>query len=921
MSRAIRVFFGAALLCGAFLGLTGAGAQTAGITIQVDAAANRHPIDPRIYGTAFASPAALAELNAPVHRSGGNNTSRYNWQQNADNRGFDWYFESIPESDATPGARGDAFIRDSRGAGAEPMLTLPMLQWVAKLGPNRSKLASFSIAKYGAQTDRDWQWFPDAGNGVSSATGQSITGNDPNDANTPSTAAFQQAWVQHLVQTWGAAGSGGLRYYILDNEPSIWHSTHRDVHPQGAGMDEIRDRMIAYARAVKDVDPGALVVGPEEWGWSGYFLSGKDQQAGPGVGWDWSRLPDRSAHGGADYLPWLLDQLRQEEVSGGRRLLDVFTVHYYPQGGEFSSDTSTAMQQRRNRSTRSLWDPNYVDESWINDRVRLIPRLKGWVNSFYPGLQVGLTEYNWGAEGHINGATTQADLYGIFGREGLDLAARWTTPDPSTPTFKAMKLYRNYDGQKNGFGDTSVLAAAPNPDNVSAFAAQRSSDGALTLMLINKQIGVSQGTTVSLASFAPGAAAQRWQLTSTNVITREADLALPGATFSLTLPAQSITLLVIPAGSGTPPPPGPAFTSSASASPASVQSGAVTTLSASVTCTGGSLSGGVVSLDVHDPNGVKVAGQQWTSQSFTSGQQQGYSFNWIAPAAAGTYSLRVSVAAAGGSPVYHANQAAGSVTVTSAALSFSSSASASPSSVPAGQSTAITAGVTCTGGSLSSGIVDVEVYDAAGTKVGQQFWEGQSFAAGDQKSYLYNWTAPTAAGTYTIKIGVFTSGWAQNPHWNNAAGLVTVTSGAASGTGLKGEYFSNATLAGSPVLTRVDPTVNFSWGNGSPGAAVPRDNFSARWTGQVQAPATGSYTFYAVSDQGIRVWVNGALVVDDWTAHSSREKAGTPISLTAGQKYSVKIEYYELTKGATARLLWSYPGQAKVTVPQARLYP
>jgi hypothetical protein len=99
----------------------------------------------------------------------------------------------------------------------------------------------------------------------------------------------------------------------------------------------------------------------------------------PGGQHDWGTLPDRVNQGGADYLPWFLDTMRQRSATAGRRLLDVFTVHYYPQGGEFSDDVSAAMQQRRNRSTRSLWDPNYVDETWINDRVRLIPRLRGWV--------------------------------------------------------------------------------------------------------------------------------------------------------------------------------------------------------------------------------------------------------------------------------------------------------------------------------------------------------------------------------------------------------------------------------------------------------------------------------------------------------------------------------------------------------------
>src|SRR5258708_38156801 len=121
------------------------------------------------------------------------------------------------------------------------------------------------------------------------------------------------------------------------------------------------------------------------------------------------------------------------------------------------------MQLRRNRSTRSLWDLNYVDESWINTQVRLIPRMKSWVAQYYPNTKIGVTEYNWGAEGNINGATSQADIYGIFGREGLDLATRWTTPATGSPVYNAMKMYRNYDGNKSGFGDTSVSATVPNP--------------------------------------------------------------------------------------------------------------------------------------------------------------------------------------------------------------------------------------------------------------------------------------------------------------------------------------------------------------------------------------------------------------------------------------------------------------------------
>ena len=178
----------------------------------------------------------------------------------------------------------------------------------------------------------------------------------------------------------------------------------------------------------------------------------------------------------------------------------------------------------------------------------LIPRMKNWVATYYPGTKIGITEYNWGAESHINGATTQADILGIFGREGLDLATRWTTPSASTPTYKAMKMFRNYDGNKSCFGDISVNAAGPNPDNVSAFAAVRSSDGALTLLVINKQLTASAVTTVNLANFLPAGTAQVWQLTSANTITRLSDISFSGTTFTSTVPAQSITLFVLPRG-------------------------------------------------------------------------------------------------------------------------------------------------------------------------------------------------------------------------------------------------------------------------------------------------------------------------------------------------------------------------------------
>jgi Glycoside hydrolase family 44 len=514
------------------------------VTVIVDATADRHPISPGIYGVAFASSNQLNDLNVPLNRSGGNAETRYNWQLNAHNRGGDWYFESVDDGNATPGAAADDFVANSRNGGAQAMITVPMIGWMPKLGSGRSRLASYSIAKYGPQTGRDSQSFSDAGNGIgtnnTTHTHWFITTNDPNDANFLTNCAFQQTYVQHLINRWGLSTNGGVRYYLMDNEHSIWSQTHQDVHPTGTTMQEIRDKMFEYAGMVKSNDPNALVLGPEEWGWDGYFSSGYDQQ-NPGQ-------RDRIANGGLDYLPWLLDQFHQRATHTNQRLLDYFTVHYYPQNGEFGTNVSVSMQLTRNRSTRALWDTNYTDESWINNKVMLIPRLKKWVAQYYPGTPIGITEYNWGAENHINGATAQADVLGIFGRENVDMAVRWTVPETNTPVFNAFKMYRNYDGKKSAFGDTSISTAVPDPDTLSAFAAIRTTDGALTVMVINKAFtGLTPLSLLEINHFAETNTAQVWQLTSRNSITRLVDIPCRDGTLKSLLPAQSITLFVLPA--------------------------------------------------------------------------------------------------------------------------------------------------------------------------------------------------------------------------------------------------------------------------------------------------------------------------------------------------------------------------------------
>jgi glycosyl hydrolase family 44/Calx-beta domain-containing protein len=546
-------------------------AQNPPVTITVDSAAQRKAISPLIYGVHFANAPTLSDLNATVNRFGGNSAGRYNWQQNIDNRGGDYFFESIPYSDPTPGELGDTFIQTSKNGGAEPFLTMPMVGWVAKTDVDRNTLCSFSVGKYGAQTGAHF----DCGNGckVGAAaapctsgtpiTPGSVPASDPTDASMPADHTFQQGWVQHIKDTFDTAANGGLRFWGFDNEPTIWHSVYWDVHDQPATIDEIAGKMVDYGAMIKAVDPSAEILGPEEWGYDGFFYSGLDQHnLSTGVCGFGDDCPDRAAHGSQDYVPYLLDHMRQYEVDHpGHRILDWLSLHFYPQGGEFSGNTTAAMQNLRNRSTRGLWDPSYVNESYIGEQpdpykvLKLIPRMRDWVDTYYPGTRIALTEYNWGAENSMNGATAEADLLGIFGREGLDMAIRWVVPAAGKPVYKAFQMYRNYDGAKSTFGDTSVSAttartSAPGvdaSDHVAVFAAERSSDGALTIMVINKDLKGTTPVTINVAGFATGSAAMVWRLAA-NAITQPPDVPVDAAALPLTLPAQSVTLLVLPSG-------------------------------------------------------------------------------------------------------------------------------------------------------------------------------------------------------------------------------------------------------------------------------------------------------------------------------------------------------------------------------------
>lgn len=538
-----------------------------GPALEVDTARDRRPIDPAIYGMNFADEDLAAELALPVRRWGGNATTRYDWRTDTSNRGADWYFENVPLANDHPeflptGSTTDRFVEQDRRTGTRTILTVPLVGWTPRA---RAWACGFSVATYGPQASTD-PWRPDCGNGVR-GDGTKITGNDPLDTSVAIDPSFATDWIAHLVGRFGTAAAGGVAYYALDNEPMLWSETHRDVHPAPTSYDELRDRTVAWATAVKAADPSAKILGPVVWGWTAYFWSALDWSAG---GAWWASPQDRLAHGDVPFLRWYLREMRTLEQTTGKRLLDYLDVHYYPQAGgvALSPAGNASNQALRLRTTRSLWDPAYVDESWIGQAVRLVPMMREWIDAEYPGTKLAITEYNWGALGHANGALAQADVLGIFGREGVDLATLWDPPSSGDPGAFAFRIYRNYDGAGSRFGETSVHASSTDPSLLSVFAAERGADGVLTVVVVNKG-SAPLATTVALAGISATGTAGRWTWSAadTAAIRRDADLPISGSTIAATFPPWSITLFEVGDAARTPSCPATPRTGCAGAAP------------------------------------------------------------------------------------------------------------------------------------------------------------------------------------------------------------------------------------------------------------------------------------------------------------------------------------------------------------------
>jgi hypothetical protein len=503
---------------------TGPAAVRSGGTVQLSVRCDRPTtrINPMIYAIA----AGVWTTGETAHRVGGNPMTRLNWDRgNLWNAGSDWFFENVQADNGIWDWIDETFKK-----GVKMAVVVPMIGWVAKDGTS----VGFPKSRFPEQRKFD-QHRPEAGDGFR-PDGAPIAPGPPTLTSVAAPPAKIREWVQKARQLDAARGGRGIDMYMLDNEPGLWDKTHRDVHPDPVGYDELLDRTIQYGTAIRSADPDAVIAGPTVWGWPQYFTSSKDRRSG-------LMGPDRVMHGGVPLLAWYLRKLAEHERKTGVRILDVLDVHYYPQAeGVGSSRTDAATAALRLRSTRSLWDPAYEDESWINDNIQLIPRLKEWIAENYPGRGISLGEWSFGAEGHISGGLATAEALGRFGQYGLTSAFYWRSLKEGTPAYHGFRACHNFAGQGGRFRDLSVPTTEAK--DVSLFASRDEDGSHLTLIVLNRDPGVAVQASVDIATCGTASSARAYQYSGGKAgFVEKPPAGKAGASVGAALPPYSITVL------------------------------------------------------------------------------------------------------------------------------------------------------------------------------------------------------------------------------------------------------------------------------------------------------------------------------------------------------------------------------------------
>ncbi len=533
-------------------------------------------ISPYIYGVNGWSldSLGLKKLGVTVNRWGGNATTSYNWKDDAMNRGLDWFF--LNSADSPIGAKENEksyykFCQGSLAAGTQVMTTIPLIGWVAKHPPaDGSRLSSFPLSLFPGQAEQD----NGAGKGFTSTkleTKFAVWGNDPTANYVASTPEFQKGWVQALVQAFGPASGKGVKFYSMDNEPGLWKWNHRDVRPQGVGMEELVNLNATYSAMVKSVDPQAQVVGMVSWGVMELEGSDWDYMQGGKAGYklgdsglnETNKWTDRKAHGDLPQAIYFLQEMKKRSAKAGVRLLDYFDNHGFPEVwgttakgdkvnvmGDFAYDP--VMTPKQFDALRILWDDTFVSEdSWCyaygnaphlwTPWVGLIPKLKKYIAENYPGTKLAMTEYYPASKSYFHGGLLEALNLGIFMREGMDLACDWGGVDRENYVFYGHMLFSNYDKLGSKVGGNYLDATSSSPDLYS-FGAR---DGKKTfVVLINKNHDSAMKTAVAL----PAAATTYSTFTLSETLGRRLFNSGPqkaaGASLNIDVPAFSALLVV-----------------------------------------------------------------------------------------------------------------------------------------------------------------------------------------------------------------------------------------------------------------------------------------------------------------------------------------------------------------------------------------
>ncbi|TKH45533.1 hypothetical protein C1I60_03455 [Paenibacillus terrae] len=516
------------------------------VTIKVDTSKDRKPISPYIYGT---NQDLAGDENLTARRLGGNRMTGYNWENNMSNAGSDWQQSSdnylcnnggLTQAECEkPGAVTASFHDQSLKLGTYSLVTLPMAGYVAKDGNG-------SVEESEKAPSARWDQVVNAKNAPFQLQP------DLND-----NQVYADEFVNFLVKKYGAASTKtGVKGYALDNEPALWSHTHPRIHGEKVGAKELVDRSVSLSKAVKAVDAGAEIFGPVLYGFGAYT----DLQTAP----DWNSVKGNYNW----FVDYYLDQMRLSSQAEGKRLLDVFDVHWYPEamgGGiritnEVGNDET---KKARMQAPRTLWDPTYKEDSWIaqwnSEFLPLLPRLKQSVDKYYPGTKLALTEYSYGGENDISGGIAMTDVLGILGKNDVYMANYWRLKDGANNYVSAAyKLYRNYDGKSSTFGDISVNAQTSDVVNSSVHASVTdASYKELHLVVINKSMDSAFDAQFDLSGETTYGSGKVWGFDNNSSEIKEAApiTQISGNRFTYTVPPLTAYHIVLTAGNDTSVPP------------------------------------------------------------------------------------------------------------------------------------------------------------------------------------------------------------------------------------------------------------------------------------------------------------------------------------------------------------------------------